>query len=244
MIKVVVGLSVAFVGVLGIAVYFWIGFDIAKLTIDAEMTQTPVIVVRVDAVDSANHSNELDRLYLKPRSRIYLNEGGSNIHESEVEYVAAGPADYESAKVSISVLPAGQIYLDLITEPDTLLLEQAVTSDQTFFNEYVAPLSQPIESSQNVLLALAAIEPEADSALNSMVSDSIEAFGAQVVLAKNVHTMRGHEKYPFNHVMLVSFPNSYLRGEWLLSHNRKTLFALQHEWLHDYALLVLTDNSA
>lgn len=234
--------------VLGYLIYEFVGFDLAKLSLDADKKESPLIIVRVDVLRPDVDEDRYRTDFLEPRHKMLTHTESARLLYGRVELLAAGPEKFVDNLVTIHAVPKGEQFVQLITSPEYIVLENGVSGFGTQHFEFLGKLRELSEFQGYLLLIfvnLASSEPESFS---EFLRKALEPQGGVLLYSDSVTQLSGKESKFFNYFGVASFGNELLVKDWLLDVQRKSLFSLQSHIIQDLTMFTVAregeDNSS
>lgn len=226
--------------VLGYLIYEYVGFDLAKLSLDADKKQSPLMIVRVDVLRPDAEVGEYRTDFLEPRHKMLTRDQGSRLFDGQVDLLAAGPEKFVDNLVTIHTVPQGDQFIQLITSPEYIVLENGVSDVGDQHVEFLGDATEPSELEGYLLLVLANLGAADSKSFSEFLRQALEPQGGVLLYADAVIQLSSEETKVFNYFAIASFSNELLVKDWLLDVERKSLFSLQSHTLQDLVMFTVS----
>ena len=226
--------------VLGYLIYEYVGFDLAKLSLDADKKQSPLMIVRVDVLRPDAEVRKYRTDFLEPRHKMLTRDQGSRLFDGQVDLLAVGPEKFVDNLVTIHTVPQGDQFIQLITSPEFIVLENGVADVGDQHVEFLGDANKPSELEGFLLLVLANLGAADSKSFSEFLGQALEPQGGVLVYADAVIQLSSEETKLFNYFAIASFSNELLVKDWLLDVERKSLFTLQSHILQDLVMFTVS----
>ena len=234
--RLLIAFLVLLLFVLGYLIYEYVGFDLAKLSIDADKKQNPLIIVRVDVLSPDAEVGVYRTNFLEPRHKMLTRDQGSRLFDGRVDLLATGPEKFVDNLVTIHSVPKGEQFVQLITSPEYIVLENGVSEFGNQHVEFLGDAKELTEFEGYLLLVLAKLGTDEWESFSGFLGQALEPQGGVLLYADGVIQLSSKETELFNFFAVASFGNELLVKDWLLDVQRKSLFSLQSHIIQDLVM--------
>ena len=238
--KLLTGFLVVVLAVSGFLIYFFVGVDLATLTLDSVKKQEPVLVVRVDTLNDKATFEEYGNVFLHPRDALIAQTSGQTIYLGKSGLTAAGSQDFDGGIVTIHAIEEGRQFVDLVTSLTFLELKNGLAPMASNQLVIVGNYEEELHlRSENLLLFATVSAPSTRDFRELLLSSRADEFGSTLYLSEAITTQSvGHSSY--NILAIVGFDSQLLMNDWMQDFERRSQFALATlENLMDYAIITL-----
>ena len=226
--------------VLGYLIYEYVGFDLAKLSLDADKKQSPLIIVRVDVLSPDAEIGKYRTDFLEPRHKMLTRDQGSRLFDGRVDLLAAGPEKFVGNLVTIHTVPQGDQFVQFITSPEYIVLENGVSDFGDQHVEFLGDAAEPSKLEGYLLLVLANLGAADSKSFSRFLQQALEPQGGMLLYADSVIQLSSEDTKLFNYFAVASFSNELLVKDWLLDVQRKSLFTLQSHVIQDLVMFTVS----
>lgn len=224
--------------ILAFLIYRFVGLNLVQLSLDQSRKSSPLLILRLDDVQPGVSFESHYKDFLYPRELLLRSSGGESIMTSQPHVVASGPESYTSSYLSVYVVDKGQTFVDLVTSPAYITLENGVADSLANSQELVGALSPNLQLDGDLGLVLAHIHRDAQDEFRNVIEVSASSHAGVLLYAEEMVYLFDDGDSKFNFLAIASFANRLLLYEWLRDELRKSLF-IEHATNMD-SLVVLT----
>ena len=242
-VRLLLGFLIALLAILGFLIHRYVGFDLAKLSLDSQRKEEPLLIFRIDRLSPSMSYEDYARVFLEPRNALLLTEGAERLYRGRVNLLVEGSNRYENNVVSIHRVSQGDDFVQLKTSPAYIILDNDIEEFAENHVEILGQTQRPIEFSEVTLVVLCNVALDHVEFFNESLARTLETQLGSLIYSSPTIQLRSEISESFNYVAILGFENKVLMGDWVLNPARRSIFALQTSQISNLVIFSLGGSS-